>query len=1651
MKNLITTTLSLMLFSAFVNAQADTLRYFESYFETEADRLQWTSTPPDPDKKWVMDSKGGRYDEVQGLNFNPDAAYQGVYNALYWWSDLTSDVRTMVSKPIDLSDSKKPLLSFAHAMFSSYPTNNDLTVLFKAGNGAPWDPIYTYIEPVDQWAVRDFDIKSFGAKYLCENFQVAFRSTARGENGVCIDSVVIVEKDVIIRHVKSVKIRNVDQNPLPSGSMDIPLMRVDIVVVGNTDPLVLDSISFASLSSNDNIYANNGFELVATKDSVYKPTSRGVSLKIGSPVSISGGKVTFDNINYNLSTGYNAIWLIADIKSAAQHGSISDFKVGARAININNIKFPSSEISPTGQNVVEQSVFYDDFEGTTGWTVQNDFETGVPMGLKADLTADPDYAYSGTKILGTDLTTDGRYRLNIDTLHTFNAYYATTPEINLKYFTDVKLSFKKWFAFEGNDKGVIEVSVDNGATWTRIWNSRKDALTPDYQWVNFTLTDKFNKIAAHQAAVRVRFGIIFSDNMFAYAGFNIDNFAITGNYLTNDVGLLDILLPKSDCHNPGMDSVKIVVHNYADGPSASSVPVFFSIDGSVGKRVFETIPGPIPKDGTVTYTFTHTADFPEPGDYTQFTVKLLASGDEDPTNDTRVKDIFIQKSVTPPDLESFEIGGGYWKRSGSDPRWTCKIPEGSIPPEAGSSWISSPFGNYLTSDTAYLESSCYDLASPDRLIYEMRLWMDSEPGKDGAVVEYSADDGNTWNLFPAHEFPWIWNWYNGPVTSLGTQGWSGINTTNWKSVKQVMPAALSSESKVKFRIKWASDEDNTYRGMAIDEVKVYAAPPDIGILQIDSFANRCQNLNPDKVTVTIKNFGINSLRQNDTVIVGFDFNHAHLATDTFRLASDLLPGQTMKHTFNTPVDVKTPGNYNLTAYTLIEKDPWFYNGNNDTVSLDFTVYPGPTTSLMDTIQTHRPDTVILRTYYNSQYDYWWNGTNGTNTYNVANAGWQHLKVTATRGNGCTMYDSTNVELLFYDVGAAELVHPVNDCGFSTHEYPVIRVKNFGTDSIVTGQKIAVIYSMNSGTSVSDTLQLTSTLHSGKTTDFTFTKGAIDLSQQGTYSFDVSTSYGGDTITTNDAITRSVEILGRPAISLGPDITVEALSHTLDAGSGYTRYQWDNAETGQTREVTTSGSYWVQVFDANQCDNYDTANIRLKIRDISPGGFESPVSACQFSSNEPVSLRIFNSGTDTVPAGTAISLSYRFGAETRINANTNLAQQLVPGSSVSYTFPETLDLSIAGDYQMEATTVITGDLRESNDTADITIYRYNKPVIDFGLQSTEYVEDVSLLIEAGYSPWYTYQWQDTVTTHDYMATLSGLYYVKATDTRTQCYDGDSVRVYLIYSDVGVTWTDMPVNGCTGELGNVKVRVENLGPSAIGASAPIYIACDVNGTRAIVDTLVRTGNFNPGASLDLDLSGKLVIGSGGISSVAFYTIYGQDKKPENDTLLQAYDALQGPVIDFGDDNGNLKVDLPYVLDAGIGHKLYMWQDNSTEQTYTVTTDGTYSVTVTGQNDCQTKKTVRINMWDGTEDIDAGILNVLVYPNPNQGLFNVSADTRDNDNLNVFIYNIQGQVVYIREFTSAELANEKIDVQHLSRGVYQILIQGNGKVYRGKMVIE
>jgi hypothetical protein len=262
--------------------------------------------------------------------------------------------------------------------------------------------------------------------------------------------------------------------------------------------------------------------------------------------------------------------------------------------------------------------------------------------------------------------------------------------------------------------------------------------------------------------------------------------------------------------------------------------------------------------------------------------------------------------------------------------------------------------------------------------------------------------------------------------------------------------------------------------------------------------------------------------------------------------------------------------------------------------------------------------------------------------------------------------------------------------------------------------------------------------------------------------------------------------------------------------------------------------------------------------------------------------------------------------------------------------------------------------------------------------------------------------------------------------------------------------MSATGCTGAIDPVSVRIKNLGPSNIGELAPIYLACDVNGIREIVDTLVRTGNFITGTYIDLTLTDPVPIYSAGANEVSFYTVYGGDKKPSNDTFTLQFNALPSPVVDFGDTDGSLDTDLPHVLDAGTGNKSYLWQDGSTSQTFTVNTKGTYSVSVTGSNNCQTFKTVHINLSTGFSDYNGNSGNILVYPNPNNGLLRISMKSEIQGNLSVKIINNQGQVVFANERSVKQLNDEVIDIQHLPHGMYNILICDDQLLYQEKLII-
>lgn len=1617
--------------------------YLNENFEDKESRDLWLSLPAEPPVSWNYMNGG--------YNNKPPLAFDGDTNAFLRRLDPTPYIRTLVSPPIDLSGARKPQLSFAHAQPVYVFGQDEMRLLFRAGASANWDTIAEYTSDVDSWTNRIFNIDEFGSKYMRSDFYLGFCGKTKSGNGVYIDKVVIEEKDTINKYIKNITVQNVLHNIIPSGVVEIPVLKIYLNVFGNNDSMMLNSITIRSVGGNDEVFENDGFALFATTDDIFRNYKSGISTQVGSKSAVSSGSITFSDLNYKLKTGDNYFWLTADIKPQAAHGTVIDFMVESDAVSVSDTLLPITGINPAGTNRIEESVFFDNFETIKGWTIDDDFEIDEPRGLVAFGSRDPDFAYSGLTVLGTDLTTDGAYRMNIPE---GSGYFATTPKIDLKYYIDIKLNAKKWIAFDGLDRASIDVSTDNGATWNSIWLSNIEGLHSESGWNALHITDKINEIANRQKDVFIRFAINYSDNQFAFSGWNIDNFAITGNHLDADVGITRILSPYDGCLGTGNDAVTIVVKNNAEGPSPSKIPVFFGLNGLEGPRVYDTIQGPIPQNDSITFTFSAPANFPAGGIYDKFIVAIDLASDEDPTNDTLTKPLFIQNFITPPHTENFETHRGLWLAS-ENSAWECILPDPSIPENTGSarSWLSSPYGLYANGDTSYISSSCYNLVSTEPLVMELKYWIESEAHKDGMNIQYTTDNGLTWHLVDTSYYGFNWNWYKNNVQALGMKGWSGV-VSGWITAREFIPASLLSKPNVKFRAYWASDETGNARGAAFDDFSIIPAPPDIGVVSVNVPETNCLNQNPENVNITIENLGLVNVKSNDTIRVGYTLDAGPTVYDTIITTDILLPGETMNFSFTEKINLTEAKTYSIKAFTLYESNPWFYGYNNDTVTKSFDVLPLPFTGLPDTIQSREPDTVVLRAYYDPGYTYSWEGGLSTaDTFKVPGDGVFHLLVTNVGGNGCSNTDSVYVELLFNDIGVDTLISPLSSCELSANEIITMRVKNVGTDSIYAGSNISLSYVLDGRPEVPETLVLDNPLHSGETFLYTFSGHPEDFTSQGSHYLKLKAYYGGDTVRHNDTLTYNVMVYGSPAIDLGGDKVVEALTYTLDAGAGHSSYLWEDGDTNRLHVADQTGLYYVEVVSIHGCVGYDSAFIRLKVRDVSPYRLVSPISACDVTGNVNVHFQVINSGTDTIPKYSKIYVKYQLGTQAIRSDSMTLASSLYPGSTISHIFTNTENLNAYGSYNFMLFATTYKDLNAVNDTLYDTVYLQPKPLVDFGLGESFQYRGLEYMLDAGYGESYNYLWMDGNTGQQYTVTKSGNYSVIVTDSRTGCFAGDTVILFLIIDDVGIaSVNNLPDDSCSGDFSDVQVQIRNYGTTNIASGYTLNVGYTLNDVLIGEDAFMLSSVFSAGASITRNLSKTITLSEGSPATLMFYTLLGEDMRHENDTLVKTYGTIRrSPVVDFDDVGGNVMTDvLPYLLAPESGHPSYLWQDGSTASTYNVTSYGTYSVAVTATNGCITSKTVNVIPVTDIRETNGEPFNINIYPNPARDYINLEMDLRDTDDVTIEIYNDDGRLLFNDRITGRIVYKTDINVTHYLQGVYYMRIYNKDRSQIYKIII-
>jgi hypothetical protein len=360
---------------------------------------------------------------------------------------------------------------------------------------------------------------------------------------------------------------------------------------------------------------------------------------------------------------------------------------------------------------------------------------------------------------------------------------------------------------------------------------------------------------------------------------------------------------------------------------------------------------------------------------------------------------------------------------------------------------------------------------------------------------------------------------------------------------------------------------------------------------------------------------------------------------------------------------------------------------------------------------------------NAGFNYLWNTGATTQTINVLTSGAYYVAVT-NPATGCTAIDTNDVT-----------VNPL----------PVV---NFGPDTaICAGDSIV--------------LDATTTNGSYMWNDMS-TNPTLTVTAAGTYTVMAMNTVTGCMIT--ESITVSINAL--PVVNLGADTAIcNGSTLTLDAMNPGASYLWSDASTMQTLNVTTAGTYSVDVTDANGCTGSDAITVS-----INP---------------DPV----VNIGPDSTQCGGSITFDAGNPGDTYLWSDGSTAQ--------------TLTVTTSGTYYA---TVTNSFGCSTTDTAIATINF--QPVVNFGPDVVQC--GGSVMLDAG-NPGMSYMWTDNSTNQMLNVFISGTFDVTVTDTLTGCNDSDTINI---------TINPVPVV----DLGNDTIQCGGTVMLDAGAGASSYLWSD-----------------------------------------------------------------------------------------------------------------------------------------------------------------------------------------------------------------------------------
>jgi len=233
-------------------------------------------------------------------------------------------------------------------------------------------------------------------------------------------------------------------------------------------------------------------------------------------------------------------------------------------------------------------------------------------------------------------------------------------------------------------------------------------------------------------------------------------------------------------------------------------------------------------------------------------------GDAFPDNNTDTAVLLSNDLAFGGQIFDFESGGSTLialNEGGGTPVWEQGVPSGQVLNQASSG--TKAFGTNLDGDhpsgtIGYLVSGCYELSSITAPVLRFNMAYELEQDFDVVYVEYSTDNGSSWELLGSIDSQP--NWYNSDRTEESSGGedcqncpggqWTGTNLSmteyayDFEANATLGETDLTGEDNTVFRIVFHSDPSVVFEGAVVDDFQVSGFQDDEdddndGVLDVD--------------------------------------------------------------------------------------------------------------------------------------------------------------------------------------------------------------------------------------------------------------------------------------------------------------------------------------------------------------------------------------------------------------------------------------------------------------------------------------------------------------------------------------------------------------------------------------------------------------------------------------------------------------------------------------------------------------------------------------------------------------------------------------------------------------------------------------------------